>query len=379
MLGAGGFGITYRAIHEALQNQVAIKEYFPAEWAYRDHNGTTVRANAQGQMPARQSEPPCYQWGLERFLDEAKILVQINHPGVVRVRDYFTANGSAYIVMEFEDGESLSSQLQRGGILPEPELRRLLDDVMPALEAVHGQDYLHRDLKPSNLYIRTTDSQVMLLDFGAARQALGRRTRSVTSVVTPGYSPIEQYVTVGEDYGPWTDIYALGAVLYRCITGAPPIEAPGRVLKDPVQPAMEVGAGLYSRGLLQVVDQALAVRPEERFQSVAAMRQALQAADRSNDHADFSQVPPIKPSCWISPVGAAPHSLQTVGLDAGRRSLERREPRGAPLQAGERRAWESRSGARPSKRAADRPSATRAAVRLDAGPIEPRVSPARCG
>jgi len=241
VLGAGGFGITYRAIHEALENQVAIKEYFPAEWAYRDHNGTTVRPNAQGQIPARHGEPACYDWGLQRFLDEAKILVQINHPCVVRVRDYFTANGSAYIVMEYEDGESLSTLLQRGGILPEHELRHLLDDVMPALEAVHGQGYLHRDLKPSNLYIRTADGRVMLIDFGAARQALGRRTRSVTSVVTPGYSPIEQYVTVGEDYGPWTDIYALGAVLYRCITGAPPIEAPGRVLKDPVQPATEIG------------------------------------------------------------------------------------------------------------------------------------------
>ena len=295
VLGAGGFGITYRAIHEALENQVAIKEYFPAEWAYRDHNGTTVRANSQGQIPARSGEPPCYDWGLQRFLDEAKILVQINHPGVVRVRDYFTANGSAYIVMEYEEGESLSAALQRGGILPEHELRRLLKDVMPALEAVHGEGYLHRDIKPSNLYIRSHDGHIILIDFGAARQALGRRTRSVTSVVTPGYSPIEQYVTVGEDYGPWTDIYALGAVLYRCITGAPPIEAPGRVLKDPMQPAMEVGAGLYSRGLLQVVDHTLAVRPEDRYQSVVAMREALQAADQANADPDFSPVPPIRP------------------------------------------------------------------------------------
>jgi formylglycine-generating enzyme required for sulfatase activity/serine/threonine protein kinase len=295
ILGAGGFGITYRAMHEALENEVAIKEYFPAEWAYRDHQGINVRPNTQGQIPAKHGEPPCYEWGLQRFLDEAKILVQINHPGVVRVRDYFTANGSAYIVMEFEEGESLSGMLQRGGILPEPELRHLLDDIMPALEAVHGQGYLHRDLKPSNLYVRSQDNHVILIDFGAARQALGRRTRSVTSVVTPGYSPIEQYVTVGDDYGPWTDIYALGAVLYRCITGAPPVEAPGRVLKDPVQPAIEVGAGLYSHGLLQVVDQSLAVRPEDRFQSVAAMRQALHAADRSSEYADFSQVPPISP------------------------------------------------------------------------------------
>ncbi len=309
VLGAGGFGITYRAIHEALQNQVAIKEYFPAEWSYRDHNGTTVRPNAQGQIPARSGEPPCYTWGLQRFLDEAKILVQINHPCVVRVRDYFTANGSAYIVMEYEAGESLSMQLQRGGILPEQELRQLLGDVMPALTAVHGQGYLHRDLKPSNLYVRSSDSRVMLIDFGAARQALGRRTRSVTSVVTPGYSPIEQYVTVGEDYGPWTDIYALGAVLYRCITGAPPIEAPGRVLKDPVQPAVECGIGLYSSGLLRVIDQALAVRPEDRFQTITAMREALRIADQSGDRADFSHLPQLRPEL-LDPLSKIHDDLQ---------------------------------------------------------------------
>lgn len=295
VLGAGGFGITYRAIHEALENEVAIKEYFPAEWAYRDRNGAIVRPNAQGQIPAKIGEPSSYEWGLQRFLDEAKILVQINHPGVVRVRDYFTANGSAYIVMEFEEGESMSALLQRGGILPEHELRRLLTDVLPALEAIHAQGYLHRDLKPSNLYLRKIDGRIIVIDFGAARQALGRRTRSVTSVVTPGYSPIEQYVTIGEDYGPWTDIYALGAVLYRCITGAPPVEAPGRVLKDPVQPAIEAGAGLYSRSLLQVIDRSLAVRPEERFQSIAAMRDALQTAADSNEQVDFSKVSPIKP------------------------------------------------------------------------------------
>ena len=293
VLGAGGFGITYKAIHEALENEVAIKEYFPSEWAYRDRNGTTVRPNSQGQIPARSNEPPCYEWGLQRFLDEAKILVQVNHPGVVRVRDYFTANGTAYIVMEYEEGESLSATLQRGGILPEPELRRVLNDVMPALEAIHAQGYLHRDIKPSNLYIRASTGRVILIDFGAARQALGRRTRSVTSVVTPGYSPIEQYVTVGEDYGPWTDIYATGAVLYRCITGTPPVEAPGRVLKDPVQPAIEIGAGLYSQELLRLVDQAIAVRPEDRFQTITEMRGALQAADQADHRVDFSGLPPL--------------------------------------------------------------------------------------
>ena len=262
-------------------------------------------------------------------MDEAKILVQVNHPGVVRVRDYFTANGTAYIVMEYEEGESLSATLQRGGILPEPELRRILGDVMPALEAVHAQGYLHRDIKPSNLYIRASSGRVILIDFGAARQALGRRTRSVTSVVTPGYSPIEQYVTVGEDYGPWTDIYAIGAVLYRCITGTPPIEAPGRVLKDPVQPAIEVGAGLYSHGLLRVVDQAIAVRPEERFQTMAAMREALQAADQADNRADFSQVPPLAADLLEQAPAPSPRVAWPDGGDR-RPSTPRSKPREWP-------------------------------------------------
>ncbi len=362
VLGAGGFGITYKAIHEALQNEVAIKEYFPAEWAYRDRNGTTVRANAQGQIPARHSEPPCYEWGLQRFLDEAKILVQVNHPGVVRVRDYFTANGTAYIVMEYEQGESLSATLQRGGILPEPELRRILDDVMPALEAVHAQGYLHRDIKPSNLYIRGSSNQVILIDFGAARQALGRRTRSVTSVVTPGYSPIEQYVTVGEDYGPWTDIYALGAVLYRCITGTPPIEAPGRVLKDPVQPASEVGAGLYSRGLLQLVDQAIAVRPEERFQTVVAMREALQAADQANNRPDFSQLPPLNSRLLDLP--ATPPAQDVWSGHDARPERHSRPSRSA--------AESSTSPSRPSQRLAEeRPTSEASLPKKVSGPRGP--------
>ncbi len=380
VLGAGGFGITYRAIHEALENQVAIKEYFPSEWAYRDHNGTTVRANAQGQIPARSGEPPCYDWGLQRFLDEAKILVQINHPGVVRVRDYFTANGSAYIVMEYEEGESLSAALQRGGILPEQELRRLVNDVLPALEAVHGEGYLHRDIKPSNLYIRSHDGHIILIDFGAARQALGRRTRSVTSVVTPGYSPIEQYVTVGEDYGPWTDIYALGAVLYRCITGAPPIEAPGRVLKDPMQPAVEIGAGLYSRGLLQVVDHALAVRPEDRFQSVVAMREALQTADQSNPALDFSPVPRIRPELLeLSPLTQNIPSLEPLVAPGPISSPSQRDVWSDSVPS-KGRARDSRPQlperdvhpSRPSRRA-DAASLAPSAQPADWSPAEPKV------
>ena len=285
VLGAGGFGITYKAVHEALRTRAAIKEYFPVEWSYRDRDEVNVLANTQGALPTSEAgEDVCYTWGLERFLNEARILAQVNHPGVVRVRDFFEANGTAYIVMDYEDGESFNQLLQRGKTLPEDEVRRLLDDVLPALEAVHALGYLHRDLKPANLY-RRSDGRTILIDFGAARQALGRRSKSVTSVFSPGYSPIEQYLVDGKGYGPWTDIYAVGAVLYQCVTGAAPIEAPARVLDDPLKPAREVAAGRYSLALLRTVDQAMAVRPEKRFQTIEQMRSALAApAEDEGDH-----------------------------------------------------------------------------------------------
>jgi formylglycine-generating enzyme required for sulfatase activity len=277
VLGAGGFGITYKAVHEALQTRAAIKEYFPVEWSYRDRDEINVLANTQGGLPTSEAgEDVCYTWGLERFLNEARILAQVNHPGVVRVRDFFEANGTAYIVMDYEDGEPLSQTLQREKTLSEDRVRRLLHDVLPALGAVHAQGYLHRDIKPANLYCHS-DGRVILIDFGAARQALGRRSKSVTSVFSPGYSPIEQYLIEGKGYGPWTDIYAVGSVLYHCVTGMAPIEAPARVLDDPLKPAEDVAAGTYSPALLRLIDRSMAVRPEKRFQSIAQIQAALNA------------------------------------------------------------------------------------------------------
>ena len=283
VLGAGGFGITYKAVHEALRTRAAIKEYFPVEWSYRDRDEINVLANTQGALPTSEvGEEACYAWGLERFLNEARILAQVNHPGVVRVRDFFEANGTAYIVMDYEDGEPLSQALIKESTLPEERVRALVNDVLPALDAVHTLGYLHRDLKPANLY-RRSDGRTIVIDFGAARQALGRRSKSVTSVFSPGYSPIEQYLVDGKGYGPWTDIYALGAVLYHCVTGRPPIEAPARVLDDPLQPAEEAAAGRYSPALLRLIDRAMAVRPEKRFQSIAQMRTALEAPIAEDD------------------------------------------------------------------------------------------------
>jgi len=275
ILGAGGFGVTYKALDTHLRTWVAIKEYFPVEWSFRDSDGVTVYANTQGQSSQNDGQISDYAWGLERFLDEARVLAQIQHPYVVRVKRYFRAHGTAYIVMEYEEGEPLSAVLQDGETLDEEEVRGLLEDVLPALQAVHEQGYLHRDIKPANLYLRASDHRVILIDFGAARGAVGRQSKSVTSLVTPGYSPPEQYTTRNERYGTWTDIYALAAVLYRCVTGHPPVEAAERLLDDRLQPAVEAGAGRYSTNLLRVIDRALAVRPELRFRTVAEMQAAL--------------------------------------------------------------------------------------------------------
>lgn len=297
ILGAGGFGVTYKALDIHLDTWVAIKEYFPVEWSFRDSDGITVLPNTQGDTSGGPGELSDYRWGLERFLDEARVLARIQHPYVVRVKRYFQAHGTAYIVMDYEEGQPLSAVLQEDEILGEDEVRGLLEDVLPALQAVHEQGYLHRDVKPSNLYVRASDQRVILIDFGAARQAVGRHSQSVTSLVTPGYSPPEQYTTRQDRYGTWTDIYALGAVLYRCITGHAPAEAADRLLDDNMEPAVRAGAGRYSTNLLRVIDQMLAVRPERRLRTVADMQAALTGSqdDDSDETVIMMPITPAKP------------------------------------------------------------------------------------
>ena len=293
ILGAGGFGVTYKALDTHLDAWVAIKEYFPVEWSFRDADGVTVHANTQGLSSISGAQTSDYEWGLERFLDEARVLARIQHPYVVRVKRYFRANGTAYIVMEYEEGEPLSTILDETGTLHEEEVRGLLEDVLPALQAVHEQGYLHRDIKPANLYVRARDHRVMLIDFGAARAAISRHSQNVTSLVTPGYSPPEQYTTRNDRYGTWTDLYALGAVLYRCVTGHTPAEAADRLLDDHLEPAVMVGHGRYSTNLLHAIDRALAVRPEMRFRDVAEMQAAL--AGSQNEDSDETVIMALAP------------------------------------------------------------------------------------
>ena len=264
VLGVGGFGVTYLCEHTTLGHQVAIKEYLPNEFAVRD--GVTV-------FPKSQADRDDFEWGLTRFLDEAKTLARFEHRNLVRVRDYFEANHTAYIVMDYEDGESLDRLLDRHGTLSEAQLRRVLLPIIDGLRQVHAAGFLHRDIKPSNIYVRRADETPVLLDFGAARQALGRKSKSMTAVASVGYSPPEQYESDG-DQGQWTDIYALSALCYRAITGQAPIEAPRRQSRlargqpDPLPRLAETVLENYSKSFLQEVDLGLRVIETERPQTL---------------------------------------------------------------------------------------------------------------
>ena len=201
ILGHGGFGITYLGWNIALDIPVAIKEYLPADLAMREQDMSV--------LPRSSGDEADFQWGLDRFLDEARVMARFKHPNIVQVQHFFQAHGTAYIVMEYVEGETLSDLLKRRGTLTEAELKHILLPLLAGLIDVHEAGILHRDIKPGNILLRAADGSPVLVDFGAARQAVGVRSRSVTAVLTPGYAPIEQYSSRGRQ-GPWTDMYALG-------------------------------------------------------------------------------------------------------------------------------------------------------------------------
>ncbi len=208
VLGSGGFGITYHAWDLNLDKAVAVKEYLPNELALRAE-GAMVR-------PKSAADEGDYRWGLARFLDEARTLARFDHPHLNKVHRYFEANGTAYMALDLIDGETLSRRLGRDGKLPPPPLRRLLGELLSGIGEIHRAGFTHCDVKPGNIMLRA-DGSAVLLDFGAARQAAGRRSRNIAAVLTPGYAPVEQYDAAGDDIGPWTDLYALGMVAYRCV------------------------------------------------------------------------------------------------------------------------------------------------------------------
>ena len=277
VLGVGGFGITYLAQDtDELGKYFAIKEYLPNECAIRTENSTV--------LPKSSSDKEDYEWGLERFLDEAKTLATFDHPNLNTVFRFFHANGTAYMVLEYIKGETLSAKLKRDKTLDEASLVSLLKALTSGLDVVHKAGYVHRDIKPGNIMIKP-DGTPILLDFGAARAAIGQRSKSITAILTPGYAPVEQYDITADDIGPWTDIYAMGMVAYKCITGCSDSELMDAVARSrlhrknqidqDLKPASEVGKNRYQADLLVSIDWAIKVNEEDRPQNVTVWVQSL--------------------------------------------------------------------------------------------------------
>ena len=283
VLGEGGFGIVYLTKGRYLDDLVAIKEYLPAQLATRVE-GTTI-------TPTSSANHDFFEWGRQKFLEEARMLSQLSnprpHPNIVAVRRFFELHGTAYMVMDYEQGEPLSDLLSREAPLPEERLLALTEALLDGLEAVHAAGITHRDLKPSNILVREDGSPV-LLDFGAARLALGERTQSAFNAVSPAYAAPEQLMD-SEKAGPWTDLYGLGATLYRAVTGRLPQSALDRLVAEDHVPAAELAGDRCAPGLLRAIDAALALKPERRPQSVAAWR-ALTSAPAPKTETDKTVV-----------------------------------------------------------------------------------------
>jgi class 3 adenylate cyclase len=218
-----------------------------------------------------------YEWGLERFLDEARALATFRHPNIVRVLRYFRENGTAYIVMEYESGLPLKRWVPQNAPLSQKSVLSVVYPLLDGLEQVHKAGFLHRDIKPDNIYVRA-DGQPVLLDFGSARRV--QTNRDMTNIVSPGFAPFEQYHSQGHQ-GPWTDIYSIGAVMYWMVTGKKPIESASRVKEDPMPGASRLAEGsVYGEALLRAIEWAMHPDEGRRPQTVAEFRQAVRGSEK---------------------------------------------------------------------------------------------------
>jgi len=270
LLGVGGFGLVYRAYDTSLDRFVAIKEYMPAALAARiDGAAVSVRSSA---------DQATYESGLQSFMAEARLLAKFDHPSLVKVYRFWEANNTAYMVMPFYHGVTLSqARAQMTAPPPEAWLRTVLWSILQALHVLHRANTLHRDISPDNIFLQDIGPPV-LLDLGAARRAIGGKSHKFTAVLKVNYAPIEQYAEAeGLQQGPWTDLYALAAVVYSCLRNDPPLPATARVVHDSMPSVRHVAATVkrhfgidYSDEFVRTIQHALAVQPTDRPQSLTA-------------------------------------------------------------------------------------------------------------
>ncbi len=268
VLGIGGFGIVYLAMDHALEREVALKEYMPGSLAGR----------GKGQMVSIRSgaHTETYALGLRSFVNEARLLARFNHPSLVKVYRFWEENGTAYMVMPYLQGRTLRDVRRSMTEAPtEAWIRSVINPILDALELLHREGVYHRDIAPDNILLPPGELPV-LLDFGAARRAIGDHTQTFTAILKPSYAPIEQYAEVVQlRQGPWTDLYALGAVVFYLLRGSPPPPATARAVQDDVPLLIHEDFPALSEHFLAAIDWALAIRPSERPQNIAALREVF--------------------------------------------------------------------------------------------------------
>ena len=286
LVGEGGFGIVYLAHDHSLQRRVALKEYMPSSLAQRA-GGSQVQVKSE-----RHRET--FEAGLKSFINEARLLASFDHSSLVKVYRFWEANGTAYMVMPFLEGTTLKDVLRGLGKAPDEDwLRSVLGPLTEALLVIHSEQCYHRDIAPDNVMLLTGSNRWLLLDFGAARRVIGDMTQALTVILKPGYAPIEQYAEIpGMKQGPWTDVYALAAVVYFAIMGKTPPPSVGRLLNDTYVPLEQSAAGRFSPQFLAAIDRGLAVRPEERTQSIGEMRHDLGLGEAIFDSYATRPLPP---------------------------------------------------------------------------------------
>lgn len=309
VVGQGGFGIVYEAEDLTLQRRVAIKEYMPSQLAVRVDGAVS---------PASSRYAKTFELGRRSFLAEARLLAQFRHPGLLEVLHFWEQDGTAYMVMPFYEGRTLDQVLvNRPDLVDEAWLKAVIRPVLDALEHMHGEDCYHRDVSADNILIRD-DGRALLLDLGAARRVIGESDRSLTVMLKPGYAPIEQYA---DDpacrQGPWTDIYAVAAVLRFAVTNRMPPASAARVMHDSLPALSTLAPPGYSQRFLEAIDRGLSIRPEQRPRTVGEFRSLLFAASPEDG------IPSGAPEAGAGTSKAASRSAKAASRSGGASSRAR--------------------------------------------------------
>ena len=299
IIGEGGFGSVYLAFDHSLQRTVAIKEYMPGALAGRNSDKSVLVRSERHQET--------FKTGLRSFINEARLLAQFDHPALIKVHRFWEQNNTAYMAMRYYEGQTLKNVVKNHpDMVTEAWLRSMLKPILEALEALYKVNILHRDISPDNIMIQHTGGAV-LLDFGAARQIIGDMTQALTVILKPGYAPVEQYADdASMKQGPWTDIYALSAVLYAAIAKKPPPTSVARMIKDPIELLSTTKYPNFSEAFLSAINKGLAVNPETRPQSIDEFRRLLDLG------ADFDPAATVK---MAAPKSVTPTEIATPTIN----------------------------------------------------------------